>query len=178
MATDEANNATLETDPALGNKTPTSSDSEQATEDFGKKAGAPIESIMTKNVISISPAAKIEEAFDLVKKHRLSQLPVVSGEKYMGMISDIDIYHVKSIFSGTSSEQPRDKSLLSVKIETIMRRSNIPPTTRDRTIGEVVGLMRKHDLQAVAITDANAHIAGIVTYADILAYMEENQLFK
>src|SRR5712692_358640 len=53
-----------------------------------------IDRIMTRNPITIGPAAEIYEAAELMLKHKISGLPVVENGQVMGIITESDIFRV------------------------------------------------------------------------------------
>lgn len=56
----------------------------------------PIENIMTKKVITITPDKPVEEAVDLMVKNKIKKLPVVGeGNKLVGIITASDIIVVE-----------------------------------------------------------------------------------
>ncbi len=56
-----------------------------------------VEEVMTQEVITVSPEADLSEAMRLMTEHRVRHLPVVEGEKVVGVISIGDA--VKAIIS-------------------------------------------------------------------------------
>lgn len=46
-----------------------------------------ISELMSKNVITCAPGTSVFEAMALMKRHRIRHLPVVDGDKLIGMIS-------------------------------------------------------------------------------------------
>jgi len=54
-----------------------------------------VEEVMTKKVITISPDKVIEDAVALMTEHRIKKLPVVDGEKLVGIITASDIIVVE-----------------------------------------------------------------------------------
>ncbi|MEM5881038.1 MAG: CBS domain-containing protein [Candidatus Aenigmatarchaeota archaeon] len=69
-----------------------------------------VKNIMTKKVITISPSNTLEEAVDLMLKFKIKRLPVIDGDKLVGIVtvSDIIVIEPKIIQSLAS--------LLSIKI--------------------------------------------------------------
>ena len=51
----------------------------------------PVEQIMTRYIISIKPDAGIEKAINLMVENDIKKLPVISGEKLVGIITTNDI---------------------------------------------------------------------------------------
>ena len=50
-----------------------------------------VEEIMTKNIITISPDNSLEEAADLMTKHKIKKLPVVMEGQLIGIITATDL---------------------------------------------------------------------------------------
>ena len=49
-----------------------------------------VSEIMTRKVVTIHPDQMVEEAMDLMVKHHIRHLPVVEGERVVGVISIMD----------------------------------------------------------------------------------------
>lgn len=60
-----------------------------STEDFMLKQ--PVSAFMTKDVITISPAQTIEDCMALMTKEHIRHLPVVEGDKVVGLVSIGDV---------------------------------------------------------------------------------------
>src|SRR3989344_9439107 len=50
-----------------------------------------LEELINKKIISISTKTKIKEAIELMKKHSISQLPVINKKKVIGIVSETTI---------------------------------------------------------------------------------------
>ncbi len=53
-----------------------------------------VENIMTRDPITIAPTATIREAAQLMLDHKIGGVPVVEGEKLVGIITESDIFRV------------------------------------------------------------------------------------
>ncbi|MFT9846123.1 CBS domain-containing protein [Aneurinibacillus sp. REN35] len=53
----------------------------------------PVEWIMTKNLITVSPDASITEAVHTLRKHKINSLPVIEKEQLVGIITVVDLLH-------------------------------------------------------------------------------------
>jgi acetoin utilization protein AcuB len=53
-----------------------------------------VEKIMTRDPITIAPAATIREAAQIMLEHKIGGLPVVEDEKLVGIITESDIFRV------------------------------------------------------------------------------------
>lgn len=53
-----------------------------------------VEKIMTSNVVTLSPEDPILDAAQLMLKHKISGLPVVEGDRLVGMVTESDIFRM------------------------------------------------------------------------------------
>jgi acetoin utilization protein AcuB len=51
----------------------------------------PVDEVMTKHVVTVTPEDPLAEAIRLMNKHRFGCLPVVRGEKVLGLITLTDL---------------------------------------------------------------------------------------
>jgi len=54
-----------------------------------------IAEIMSSEVVTVAPDSTVEQAVDLMVKHKIKKLPVVDGDKLMGIITASDIIVVE-----------------------------------------------------------------------------------
>lgn len=68
-----------------------------------------ISSVMTKNLISVSPETDIHEAAHIMAKNQIRRLPVINNEELMGIVSIGDLA-VEEIFENEAGEALHDIS--------------------------------------------------------------------
>jgi len=56
---------------------------------------AMVDEVMSKNVVTIDPEKRLEDAVDLMVEHKIKKLPVVDGKKLVGIITASDIVVVE-----------------------------------------------------------------------------------
>jgi predicted transcriptional regulator len=113
--------------------------------------------IMSTRIISINPDFNVKKAIDLMKKHSVSQLPVIKQGKVMGSISESVIYN--KIAEGISKEK-----IESSKISEIMAEP-FPIVRSDYPVSSVISLLKSSE--AVLLTK-EGKIAGIITKVDVI----------
>jgi CBS domain-containing protein len=59
--------------------------------DLVAKKGKDVKSIMSKKVISITQETPIEEIAQLMTRYKIKRLPVINGDKVVGIVSRADI---------------------------------------------------------------------------------------
>jgi CBS domain-containing protein len=52
-----------------------------------------VKEVMTENVITVSPNEDVVFAFEKLMKHKVSSLPVVDGQKLIGIVTATDLGH-------------------------------------------------------------------------------------
>jgi CBS domain-containing protein len=55
-----------------------------------------VKDIMSRDIITISPDKDMEEASDLMSRHRIKRLPVVFGDEVVGIITSTDVVAILS----------------------------------------------------------------------------------
>lgn len=72
-----------------------------------------VSTIMTKDVITVSPDTLLEEAAVIMRDNEISALPVLEGEKLVGIITETDIFSAFTELMGFRDKGTR----ISVRIE-------------------------------------------------------------
>lgn len=82
------------TDTDLMNASPSEATSLSAWEINYLLSKVTVERVMTREVISVNDDATIEEAARLMADRKIGALPVLSGGRLVGIITETDIFHV------------------------------------------------------------------------------------
>ena len=122
---------------------------EQATEvDQVKKS----ESGMIVDPITMDPDQKIFEALELMKKYRISGVPVTKNGKLVGIMTNRDLRFE------TNLDQPIANVMTKDKLVTV------PPGT---TLEEAKQHLHKHRIEKLLVVDDNFALKGLITIKDI-----------
>jgi len=126
---------------------------------------APISSIMTKNVVSVSPEQKIIDVKHIYEKKKFHHhIPVTENGKLVGMLSLIDfMYHIKG--AGLSDDAAVYNEL---SVKDIMT-PNPYAVNAETTITAVAEELSKGRYRAIPIVE-NEKIVGIVSTADVIRF--------
>lgn len=130
---------------------------------------APISSIMTKNVVCVSPDQKIIDVKHIYEKKKFHHhIPVTQKDKLVGMLSLIDfMYHIKG--AGLNDDAAVYNEL---SVKDIMT-TNPYALTPETSITAVAEELSKGRYRAIPIVEKNT-IVGIVSTADIIRYYMNN----
>lgn len=133
---------------------------------------APVSSIMSQNLITVTPEEKLIAIKDIFDKHPIHHVPVVKFKTIVGIISKSDFLHFIRGFSHNADDQFVDSARLrTFKAEDIMTRGLVKLDKRD-PIRTVIDLFKINRFHAIPITDGE-ELIGIVTTYDIIKRIAE-----
>lgn len=112
--------------------------------------------IMTKNVITVLENEPISKAAELMRQYDVGMLPVVEGEKVVGVVTDRDIV-TRAISKGENSQ--------GFKVSDCMSKSTVfaNPT---QSVEEVAKTMAAQQVRRVPVVENNK-LCGILSLCDI-----------
>ncbi|WP_218312715.1 CBS domain-containing protein [Alteromonas antoniana] len=128
--------------------------------------------IMTTRVVSVhmdDPLSTLQSLFNATGFHHLM---VVHNDELMGIISDRDMLKAISPFIDTISEREKDRATLERKAHQIMTRDVITARPND-TIVKAVGIFNRHKISCLPVVDKFNRPVGVVSWRDILRYIED-----
>ena len=103
------------------------------------------------NPITITPHENISDALDLMQSNRISGVPVVEGEKLVGIITNRDLRF-------ESNMEKKVGDLMTKKLVTV--KENFP-------MDEAKALMHAHRIEKLLVVDDNGGLVGLITTRDI-----------
>ncbi len=111
------------------------------------------ESGMIVKPVTVKPEQTIAEAENLMKKYKISGLPVVNDEgKLVGIITNRDIRFVRDF---------------SKKIAEVMTKENLKTVPVGTTLEEAKGILHKYKIEKLPVVDENGYLKGLITIKDI-----------
>jgi len=121
---------------------------------------------MRKSLITVTKDTSLEEARNLLHSHRIRHLPVVEGDRLMGILTDRDIRQASPSSTAGIDADRTAAFLAQIPVGKAMVRDirTVSPYT---TIEEAARLMIDHKIGCLPVTEAN-RLVGIITETDIL----------
>ena len=111
------------------------------------------ESGMIVNPVTVRPDQTIAEAEALMRKYKISGLPVTNEEgKLVGIITNRDIRFVKDF---------------SKKIREVMTKENLKTVPVGTTLEEAKEILQKYKIEKLPVVDENGYLKGLITIKDI-----------
>lgn len=118
-----------------------------------------VHTIMTPNVVTLSPNDTLGQAREVFMKKRIHHIPIVEGKKLVGLITSWDIF--KLGLSAVAYQDMRISEVMSTHLATL---------EPDQHIGAVAEVLMAHLFHAVPIVNDQHELLGIVTTYDVLRY--------
>ncbi|BFT30864.1 CBS domain-containing protein [Alteromonas sp. D210916BOD_24] len=131
-----------------------------------------VSNIMTKRVVSVHMDDSLQSLRELFSATGFHHLIVVHNHKLQGIISDRDLMKAVSPFVDTVSERNLDRATLDKKAHQIMTRDVIS-LHPDASIYTAIELFNRHKISCIPIVDENKHAIGIVSWRDIMKFMQQ-----
>ncbi len=124
---------------------------EQALDDLEKLNTKFAKDLMTKHIISVKEKTSVIEVIKLMKKHEISQLPVMENSKVVGLVSESSILskNIDDLKKLNASDVMVDSPPIidkNAKIEVLKQLLIFYPVILIKEKGNIIGLVSKADL--------------------------------
>lgn len=123
---------------------------------------------MTSNPICIDVNSKISEVVDIMNEKGLHRIPVVSGKKLVGLVTEGMISKNGAIKATSLSIFELNYLLSKTSVDAIMIRDVIT-IHEDRFLEDAALMMFKHDIGCLPVVNDANDVVGILTTNDVLS---------
>ena len=110
------------------------------------------ESGMIIDPITIRPDQLVHEVLKLMGEYRISGIPVIIGDKLVGIVTNRDL---------------RFETDLQKKVSEVMTKENLVTVSEGITLEESKKLLHKHRIEKLLVVDKNGRLKGMITIKDI-----------
>jgi len=132
-----------------------------------KQSDRPISEIMRTQFVTLKTEDRLDLADDVMKLGRIRHMPVLEGERLVGVVSQRDLL-AASLSRALDFEASHRRSFLkSVAVEEVMAR-DVVTTAPDTSIGEAALLMIRRKIGCLPVVNAKGAPVGLVTETDLL----------
>ncbi len=121
---------------------------------------------MTTNVITCAPETLVIDAQKLMQEHDIHRLPVVDGDKLIGIVTRTKLRDVAPSPATSLSIWELNYLLAKMKVKEVMEK-NIVTCTPDTTIEDSAIIAKSHRVGALPVIE-NGKLVGIITLTDVM----------
>jgi len=132
-----------------------------------------VSKIMTKNLVKLNVSDSLSKAEALFKKNKIKHLPVVSGDKIVGMLSYSDLLRISFADATDDTGKYVESTVYDMfSLEQVMT-SKVVCVESDDTIKEVAEILAREHFHALPVIEHDKLI-GIITSTDIINFFLES----
>jgi CBS domain-containing protein len=124
--------------------------------------------VMTDNPRSVTKGSTIAEAARLMRDEDTGIVPIVEGDKLIGVVTDRDIA-LQVVAEGKDPQ--------STKVEEIASK-NLITVDPQQDMDEALRLMAQHQIRRLPVTEEDGRLVGIVSQADVAKHADAQKTGK
>jgi IMP dehydrogenase len=110
------------------------------------------ESGMIVDPITVTPESKIYEAQEIMKKYKISGVPVTRNGRLMGILTNRDL---------------RFETRFDLPVEKVMTKDNLITVSEGTTLEEAERILHQHRVEKLLVVDEEFNLKGLITVKDI-----------
>jgi CBS domain-containing protein len=127
--------------------------------------GKSVKDAMTGDVKTAAPSQSLTDVARLMKQEDVGSVPVVDGERLVGMVTDRDIV-VRGIADGSDPHAIKAGDIASRDVVTVRP---------DDDLDEALRLMAQHQVRRLPVVD-DGQLVGVVAQADVAQEAKEKDV--
>lgn len=110
------------------------------------------ESGMIVDPITMSPDAKISDALEVMRRYRISGVPITKGKKLVGILTNRDL---------------RFETRTDIPIRDVMTKENLITVPVGTTLEQAEAILHKHRVEKLLVVNDKYELKGLITVKDI-----------
>jgi CBS domain-containing protein len=134
------------------------------------KKNETVSNIMSNNIISVQQGQSLSEVRHKMVDSNIHHIPVLSGQKLVGMVSFTDMMKLNVVING-ADERTIDAIIdQQFQIKDIMSKELTTLDAKD-TIRQASSILSENNFHAIPVTNGGGELQGIVTSSDLIRYL-------
>ncbi|MCB4798813.1 CBS domain-containing protein [Neotamlana laminarinivorans] len=126
----------------------------------------PVSMLMTTPVITLQKEDSLEKADMLFKKHHIRHIPIVEGNRVIGMLSYTDLQRLSFCDYNLAGNNEVDAMVYNMSINQVMK-ENIVTISAASSVKEAAEIFSREEFHALPVIKYNKLI-GIITTTDLI----------
>ncbi|ABL87794.1 CBS domain containing membrane protein [Pyrobaculum islandicum DSM 4184] len=128
----------------------------------------PVIEFATRNVVTASEKDKVLNAMKTMVNLDIRRLPIVRGDKLIGIITMLDI--LDAIYSWISDKNTEGSLYSDIYMKSVIEigTRSVISARPETPLGEVIALFLRHNFGSMPIVDETGRLVGIFTEWDVL----------
>jgi len=145
-------------------------------EDYVHSHGRTVAEVMTRDVVTVTEETPLDDAVELMERRHVKRLPVVRGERVVGIVSRANLLHALARLASEAKPRTsddaaiRDQLLAEVDKQPWAPRASINVVVRDGIVDLWGVVLDNRERQALVVAAEN--VPGVKQVRDHLAWLE------
>lgn len=137
------------------------------------KRNEPVSKIMTAKLVTVHHGEPVSKVRQLIREHGIHHVPVVNGNKLVGIVSNSDVLRVSFGDAFKTDERAVDATLdHTMTLEQLMQKD--PVSVRENApIREAAQILARGDFHSLPVVSEGHKLVGMVTSTDLIRYLLE-----
>jgi IMP dehydrogenase len=110
------------------------------------------ESGMIVDPVTMSPDAKVSDALEIMRKYKISGVPITKNGKLVGILTNRDL---------------RFETRFDIPISKVMTKENLITVPVGTTLEDAGKILHEHRVEKLLVVDENYNLKGLITVKDI-----------
>jgi IMP dehydrogenase len=110
------------------------------------------ESGMIVDPVTMSPDAKVSDALEMMRKYKISGVPITKKGKLVGILTNRDL---------------RFETRFDIPISSVMTKENLITVAVGTTLEQAEQILHEHRVEKLLVVDDNYNLKGLITVKDI-----------
>ncbi|MFT6001111.1 MAG: CBS domain-containing membrane protein [Neolewinella sp.] len=132
------------------------------------KKRMPVSKIMSTGLLTVNITQRLKEVEAIIRGQHVRHVPVVSGDKIIGMLSKTDLQKI-SFVNMIDGDDLTTAMYDNLSIEQVMTK-DITTVKQDDTILDVATILSENEFHALPVTE-DGKLVGIVTTSDLVKFL-------
>jgi len=134
------------------------------------KRNESVSHIMSTNLVTVHLGNKLSEVRALLRERKIHHVPVVSGTRFVGLLSANDLLRVS--WGDPYSHDPREvDTLLDTQDIRDVMQEDVKTVLPTATVREAAQALVQGSFHGLPVVDANGDLVGLVTSTDLIRYL-------
>ena len=110
------------------------------------------ESGMIVDPVTMSPDAKVSDALEMMRKYKISGVPITKNQKLVGILTNRDL---------------RFETRFDIPISSVMTKENLITVPVGTTLEQAEQILHEHRVEKLLVVDDRYNLKGLITVKDI-----------
>src|SRR5688572_28340162 len=106
------------------------------------------ESGMIVDPVTVSPTARVAEALEVMARYRISGVPVTSGHKLVGILTNRDL---------------RFETRTNLQVQELMTKDDLVTVPVGTTLEQAKEILHRHKIEKLLVVDKDYNLKGLIT---------------